>query len=265
MSGAATIFSLASGDCKLLADIAESGGMGIWARPDADAFNFEGEASDAKGMFGSADSLRGKTFFAALGTSSQFNVLRYIQQYGLEETDIDLVHMDSGPAAQAFLMGEGDFIASMPPYSTQLEADGCVKVCTFEEATGTALYDMMFAPNVSIETRRDDLVSFVRAIYKAMDEMSDDAARLEFTLPWFQSEGKEYTEESLAQEIGDRQYCDSEAVKGADYVFGAAMIGYAEYNVAIEKLEPEQVDNVRTCFDATILEDALGIDVAIPA
>jgi ABC-type nitrate/sulfonate/bicarbonate transport system substrate-binding protein len=264
MSGAATIFSLATGDCKLLADIAASGGMGIWARNTSSILSVRGQASEAKEMYGSVDTIRRKTFFATLGTSSQFNVLRYLQQFGLTENDINFVHMDSPAATQAFVAGEGDAIASMPPYTTQIEAEGGVKICTFEEATGTALYDMMFAPNTIVNSRRADLVKFVRAVERAIEDMSDNALRQEFTLPWFRSEGKEYTEEAMAQEILDRQYCNRATMTSGDYVFGAAMIGYGEYNVSIERLEPEQVDNIRNCFDPTILEEAVGFDVKIP-
>ncbi|GHV60456.1 hypothetical protein AGMMS49587_01770 [Spirochaetia bacterium] len=264
MSGAATIFALATGENKLLADIAASGGMGMWARSGSPLLSARGRASEAKGMYGSAELLRGKTFFGTLGTSSQFNVLRYIQQFALTERDINFVHMESSSAAQAFIAGQGDVIASMPPYTIQLEAAGAVKICTFEEATGTALYDMMFAPDISIKNRRADLVKFVRAVERAIEVLGDNQLRHTFTQPWFRSEGREYTDEALTQEILDRQYCNRAIMTGSDYVFGSAMIGYAEYNVSIERLEKEQVEYVRNCFDPSILEEALGISVKRP-
>ena len=263
MSGAATIFSLAGGDCTLLADIAASGGMGIWVRPDSEIMTVQGEASDAKEMYGSAETLKGKTFLCALGTASQFNVLRYLQQFGLSDTDVNIVHMEFGPGAQAFIAGEGDAIATFAPYSMQVEDAGAVKVCSFEDATGTALYDMMFARNQVVETRRDDLVKYVTAIERAIEALNDPAIRKEFSMRWFASEGRAYDEAAMDQEILDRPYC-TKSVMEDNYVLGAAMVGYAEFNVSIEKLEPEQVDSVKTCFDGSILSDAVGIPIATP-
>ena len=264
MSGAATVFSLASGNVKLLGDIAGSGGMGIWVRADSDIMNAQGEAADAKDMYGSAETIKGKTFICALGTASQFNVLRYISQYGLTDADVNIVHMEFGAGAQAFNAGEGDAIATFAPYSAQVEAEGAVKCCTFEDATQTALYDMMFARNEIIENRRDDLVKYVRAVERAIEDLSDHDTRTEFSMRWFADEGREYDEATMEQEIADRPYVNKALMTVGSYVFGDAMIGYGEFNVEIGKIEPEGIENIKNCFDDTILEEAVGITVKDP-
>jgi ABC-type nitrate/sulfonate/bicarbonate transport system substrate-binding protein len=264
MSGAATIFSLASGNCKLLADVAGSGGMGIWVRPDSPLMKVQGQGSEAKAMYGSAETIRKKTFLCALGTASQFNVLRYLAQYGLTSADVNIVHMEFGAGAQAFIAGEGDAIATFAPYSNQVEAAGAVRLCSFEDATGTALYDMMFTRAEVIQTRREDLVKYVRAIERAMEALSDPATRKAFCMPWFASEGRTYTDDSMAQEILDRPYANKGILNSADYIFGDAMVGYGQFNVDIGTLDAEAMNNIKNCFDSSILEEALSIKVKSP-
>ena len=264
MSGAATIFSLGTGDCKLLADIASSGGMGIWTRPDSPMMKIQGQASDAKAMYGSKDTIRGKTFLCTLGTASQFNVLRYLAQYGLSSSDVNVVNMEFGAAAQAFIAGEGDAISTFVPFSAQVEAVGAVKLCSFEDATGTALYDMMFTRNEVIQARRPDLVKYVRAIERAMEALSDPKTRKEFSMRWFASEGRTYTEAVMDQEMIDRQYANSKVLNSPDYIFGGAMIGYGQFNVDIGSLDAEKMNNIKNCFDPSILEEALNIKVKSP-
>lgn len=264
MSGAATIFSLASGNCKLLGDIAGSGGMGIWVRPDSPMMKIQGQASEAKAMYGSKETIRGKTFLCALGTASQFNVLRYLAQYGLTSADVNIVHMEFGAGAQAFIAGEGDAIATFAPYSAQVEGAGAVKLCTFEDATGTALYDMMFTRNEVIQTRRADLVKYVRAIERAIEALSDSKTRREFSMRWFASEGRTYTETAMDQELIDRPLANLKVLTSSDYVFGDAMVGYGQFNVDIGTIDADAMANIRNCFDPSILEEALTIKVKSP-
>ena len=265
-SGAATIFSLATGQVKLLADVAASGGMGIWVRPDNGIMTVQGEAEGLPDMYGSAETVKGQTFICSLGTASQFNVLRYLEQLGLNETDVEIVHMEFGAGAQAFNAGQGDAIATFAPYSSQVEAEGAVKCCTFEDATGTALYDRIFARNQGVETRRDDLVKFMRAVSRAMEVLgNDEEVRKEFSMRWFAEEGRTYDDATMAQEMIDRPYVTKEVLESDTYIFGEAMIGYGEFNVNIGKLEEDSIENVKNCFDASILEEATEVDVKVPA
>ena len=93
-SGAATVFALASGMVTLIGDSEMSGGMGIWVKPDSDILTVKGQVEKYPEMYGSADTIKGKTIVCSLGTASQFNVLRYLEQFGLTDQDITLVNMD---------------------------------------------------------------------------------------------------------------------------------------------------------------------------
>ncbi len=263
-SGAATIFSLASGTNKLIADVESSGGMGIWVRPDSPIMKTKGQIAQNPEIYGSVDALKGKKFLASLGTASQYNVLRYVERFGLKDTDIEIIHMDWGAAAQAFIAGEGDAIATFAPYSFQVIEKGAVLATTFEDATETALYDMVFTRNEVIKTRRGDLVKFMRAFQRAVEELNNDEVRREFSMRWFAENGRTYTDATMAQELIDRRYVTKDVMLSDSYVFGKAMPSYARFNVSIGKIEPDNLKYVDDCFDETIIEEALGIDLKTP-
>lgn len=264
-SGAATVFALANGEAILLGDVEMSGGMGIWVKPDSDILSVKGQIEQYPEMYGSADTIRGKKFIANLGTASQFNVLRYLEQFGLTDSDITLINMDWSSGVQAFAAGEADAIATFSPYSHQAEQAGGVKCCSFEDATETALYDMVFARKDVVETRREDLVKFVRAFYRAVEDLAaDEAMRAEWSTKWFASEGRVYDEATMAQEIIDRPYVTKALMASDAYVLGDAMYSYAQFNVGIEKIEDWQMDYMKTCYDASIISEAIGQTVKQP-
>jgi ABC-type nitrate/sulfonate/bicarbonate transport system substrate-binding protein len=262
-SGAATIFSLASGDCILLADVESSGGMGIWVRPDNPIMKVKGQIPEFPEMHGSAETIKGQKFLANLGTASQFNVLRYVESFGLTEADIEIIHMDFGPGAQAFIAGEGDAIGTFAPYSFQVEEKGAVLCATFEDATRVALYDMIFTRNDVAEERRDDVVLFLRATERAIEALSDDNVRKDFSMRWFAENGRTYSDETMAQEMKDRRYVNKAQMEG-DYVFGEAMEGYAQFNVSIGKIMEENLEYVSESLQPSFLEEAVGIAIKAP-
>ncbi len=264
-SGAATVFALANGETTLLGDVEMSGGMGIWVMPDSDILSVKGQIEKYPEMYGSAETLKGKRFICNLGTASQFNVLRYLAQFGLTDEDVELINMDWASGVQAFAAGEGDAIATFSPYSAQAEAAGGVKCCSFEDATETALYDMVFASKNVVAERRADVVAFLKGFYKATEELAaDNAMRAEWSKKWFASEGREYDDATMQQEIIDRPYVTKALLTSDAYVLGDAMYSYAEFNVGIEKIEDWQLENVKTCFDASLISEAIGATVKQP-
>jgi ABC-type nitrate/sulfonate/bicarbonate transport system substrate-binding protein len=263
-SGAATIFSLATGTTKLLADVESSGGMGIWVRPDSPIMTVKGKVPGSPEIYGSKETVKGTRFLASLGTASQYNVLRYIDRLGLDESDIKIIHMDWGAAAQAFNSGEGDAIATFAPYSFQVMDKGAVMATTFEDATQTALYDMLFSRNDVIRDRRADLVKFMRAFQRAVEDLANDSIRKDFSMRWFAENGRTYTDATMAQEMIDRRYVTKAQMTSGSYIFGEAMPSYARFNVSIGKIEEANLKNVDASFDPTILEEALGIELDTP-
>lgn len=260
-SGAATIFSLASGTSTLLAEIDTAGGMGIYVRPDSDILDTKGEIAELPEMYGTAESLKGKTFLGQLGTSSQLNVIRYAEQFGLQESDYTMVHMDAGPAYQAFIAGEGDALAAYPPYSFYAEKEGMVEAATFEDSSGFEMYDAIFGRTEVIEKNPETVEKFMSCVMKACEELKDDTLRKDYSMEFFEKNGREYTEQDMIDEMEVRRYMGKEELSDESYVFGKSFSDQCEFYVENGKITEDQIPNVYKSFNPEFLNKALDIDI----
>ena len=177
VSGFASVYSLANANCTWLADVNTTGGMALYARPDSEI----AQCTEEDGIIGSAEALKGLQILEPLGTAVQYMTESYAEKFGLTPNDINQVNMEYAPAYQAFTTGEGDLIASNPPYSYTLETEGYTKLCTFENATGVNMCDGCFARTPVVEERSEDIQKFVDCLVKAMDDLQDDELRSEYT------------------------------------------------------------------------------------
>lgn len=262
-SGAATIFSLATGECTLLAELCSSGGMGIYVRPNSDILKAKGTVKERPEVYGSADSVKGKTILGQLGTSSQLNISKYAGLFGLGSKDYKIVHMDAGPALQAFLAGEGDALAAFPPYSFNAESSGMKKITSFEDATGFSIIDPLFGRTKVIEERKEDVVKFVQCVIKANEALKDDKLRAEFSMKFFADNGRTYSQKDMDSEIAVRKYLGKNEYTGKSYVFGKCFTDQGDFYVENGKIKKEQVPNIFKSINPDYLNKALGINVKV--
>lgn len=264
VSGLAMIFSLASGTCKLLAETNSSGGMGIYVREGNPVLQNKGQIANKPNLYGSADTIKGQKILGQLGTSSQYNVIGWAQQFGLTENDVEMINIDLGTDLTAFKAGEGDAIAASRPYSFQLEAEGYICAASFEDATDTTLFDVIVARNEIVESRRDELVLFLKAYNKALEEIAvDDELRFTESMNYFKSQGRDYSEQDMRSEMRVNMYVTKAYMGREGYSFGKAMINIGDFYSAGGKIEASQLPNVAASFDASMLQEALGITLNV--
>lgn len=261
-NGLASVFPLANGVCQWIGEGNTTGGMGIFVRDDSPILQHKGEIAGKPDMYGSADTIKGTTFLGPLGTSAQFNVMRYIQQYGLTDTDVSQIHMDHGQAFQAFVAGEGDALATSPPFSYDAAAQGFTMIATFEDATESPLFDGLLVRTDYAKDHHDEVLAFVKGYYQACEVfMADPELRKEFSMKWFADNGREYTEETMLQEIKDRDYVTKSMMEDPNYSYGKGMLAIADFYTSDGKVQTEDLPNVPTSFDTSYIEEALGINV----
>ena len=82
------------------------------------------------------------------------------------------------------------------------------------------------------------------------------------SMEWFAENGKEYTQETMDEEISLRRYIDSAFMQQPDFVFGEGMVTIADFYVNDGKITEEGKELLPGQIDVTLLEDALGIDIA---
>ena len=264
VSGLAMIFSLASGTCKMIGESQVSSAMGVYVRPDSPILDHATEV-DGTTIYGSADTVKGITVLGQTGTSSQYNLDGWLGMFGLTEADIEFVNVGLGTDMTAFLSGEGDAIAASRPYTFQLEAEGYVNAGNFEQTTDTVLTDVIVARNEVVEERREELVLFMQAYEKALEKISaDEELRYNTSMDYFKNNGRDYSEEDMRNEMKVNDYITTAYMSGEDYVFGNAMVKIGQFYSDCGQIEPEALPNVAASFDASIIQEALGItfDVA---
>ncbi len=263
VSGLASVYSLANGNAKWVGEINSTGGMGIFVRPDSPILDAKGQVAGKANIYGSADLVKGLKILGPLGTTAQFNAIGYAKCFGLSSADIEQVHMEYGAAYQAFQSGEGDAFAANPPFSFQAADAGYVCAATFEDSTGVSLMDGIFCTLKMYDDRREELVRFVRATYKACEELQDYDTRFEFSKTWFNANGKEYDDKTLASEIEVRNYIDKAYMSKSGYVFGKGMTQIADFFVQDGKIEKGNFPNVQASYDSGIIQEALGIGFSV--
>ena len=260
-SGLASIFSLATGNASWIGEVNTTNGLGIYVRPDSPILQYKGEVPGYENVYGSADTLKGVKILGPLGNVAQYCSSNWVRIFGLEDKDVEIVNMDYGPAYQAFVSGQGDAVSINNPYTFMAEEQGFVCAATFEDATKTDLYDGIFASTKFVEGNRDAMVGFIKATYKAMDELQDDKVRFDFSMKWFKDNGKEYTAESMNQEISLRRYINSDFMKKDTFVFGSGMTQIADFYVQDGMIKESGTQLILKGIDPSLINDALGLQL----
>lgn len=262
VSGLAMVFSLASGTSTWIGETNNSGGMGIYVRPDSPILKTKGSIEGKPEMYGTAETIKGLKVLGQLGTSSQYNVICYARQFGLTEADVEMVNIDMGTDLQSFLAGEGDAFAASRPYSFQAEDEGYVCAATFEDATGIVLKDGIVARNDMLKSKRDEMVIFLREYYKAANELQKDGKlRYDVSKAYFEENGRTYSEDNMNDEIRVQNYITADTMKESGYLLGDAMLDISKFYSEGGKITKENLPNVPASFDTSLLKDALEIDV----
>ena len=264
-NGLASVYSLASGLCDWIGE-SDTGSttVKIYAREDSEIFDHQGEISGKPDMYGSADTLKGMKILGPTSTLEQWAAVAYFSQFGLENgVDYEYTNMDKSAAAQAVIAGEGDlFVASDVNYCTMMENAGFKEVADCLDATDTVFNNGYLARKDIVNSRYDDVVLFLQATYKAAEELQNNPdKRAEFTLNFYNDNGKEATEEDVKEEIELRPYILAEDMQADEYYAGDAMIQVAEFFGSIEVIDEDQIENVPVAINVNPLQDALGITI----
>ena len=264
-NGLASVYSIASGVCDWIGETDCGTTVAkIYASPDSQIFQHQGEIDGKPDMYGSADSLKGFTVLGPTSTIEQWMAYSYFGQFGLNVgEDYFYTNMDKAAAAQAVISGQGDmFVASDVNFCTMMEEAGFKEVATCYDATDMYFNNGYLARKAILEERYDDVVLFLQATFKATKELGDDFdLRVEFTKKFYADNAKEVSDEDVKQEAELRPYVQEEDMQMDDYVLGQAMVGIGEFFGSIDVIDSEQVKNLPAGINAGPIQDALGITV----
>lgn len=263
ISGLATVYALANNLVTLVGEVDTAGADGIVVRNDSDILQHKGEIEGRPDMYGSAETLKGKSYVCQLGQAQQFYISKYISQFGLTDEDISFINMEDASGYQAFQSGEGDVIGTKMPYIYTMTEEGDYTICaSVEDATGIKVKDcVIFSPSI-IEKRREEIKIFLQVIYGVIDGMeADKAFRKEVVEGFYKENGIEFVEEQLNYELDKNELLGSKALGSDAYMIGDGMQSVADFYGTVGTIDPSNVDNVYKNYDNTLISEALGIEV----
>lgn len=264
LNGLATVYAVAAGDVSWIGEINTATGLAVYVRPDSPVLKQKGNIDGFPNIYGSKDTLKGLTVLGPLGTSAQFNVITWMNKFGLAASDYKMLSMDHGPAAQAFLSGEGDAIASSPPYTYDLEAKGMVKVATLEDCSGITLVDGVCVRKKFLAEHREDVKRLMAVIYRAQEALgNDDKLVFDTCMKYYNDNGRNYTEAQMNNEIKERDFIDKDIMTSPDYKFGAVLFGMGKFYVTDGKISADDYPNIAKGIDPSILEEIYGFKINV--
>lgn len=264
-NGLASVYSMASGLCDWIGESdCGSATLQIYTKANSPVFEHKGEVSGKDNMYGSADTLKGLKVLGPTSTIEQWAAVAYFSQFGMEPgKDYEYLNMDRAAAAQAVLTGQGDFfVASDVDYANMMENGGFKSVSNCQDATDTVFNNGYLARKDILSERYDDVVLFLQATFKAAGELQADIpTRNEFTLKYYNDNGKTSTADDVAQESELRPFIQPEEMAGEGYYLGAGMLQVGNFFASIETIEADQVPTIESAINVGPLQDALGITV----
>lgn len=186
----------------------------------------------------------------------------WLNVLGLDETAVSMVNMEHSNAYQAMITDQVDAVATLPPFAYQLQDQGYVLAASFEDVSGFVLHDGILARSDVVEPRHDDIVKFLRAVWHAVDDFNNDPdLRVEYSVQWFNDNGRTYTAEDVKREMVDRPYFSAEDLAAKEYVFGSGFEQIGEYYASVGQIDEANVGNIKDNLNPTLLAEALGIQI----
>lgn len=97
-------------DIMTLGVVAQDRGLfqAFFARKDSDIVAAGTGHADVEGVYGTADTWRGKDILTAVGTTNQYALYNTLKAFGLGLSDVNIINMDIATTPTAFLAGQGD-------------------------------------------------------------------------------------------------------------------------------------------------------------
>jgi ABC-type nitrate/sulfonate/bicarbonate transport system substrate-binding protein len=260
-SGFASIYALAGGVCTWVMEVDNAiNSTCLFTAPDSPIANVK----NTDGTYGSAETVKGTKAIINIGTTSQFVVEQYAEQFGLSSSDITQINLENSAQYQAFKSGESDIMVSFNTLRYQLEDEGYVNLGNFHDIVGLNLYDGVIARNDIMNTRREEVVLYVKCVQRALDELgSDETLRLDYLKSFYEARGKNIDGKILKRMSDDVIYQTTDIISSEDYIFGYGWPGIADFLLAKGKIEPDGRANVDKQIDVSVLRDATGKNIKV--
>lgn len=231
------------------------GGQAMYGRTDSDIVK-AGLYKDTR-YYGSPESVSGANILGLGAGPQQFIAYAYAEAMGLDSEEIEFTAMDHAQAYEAFITGQGDLLATTPPYSNVLESDSAyTMVADYIDLAGGPLVDSFIVNRDLADEYPDDVVAILNCCYEAMDRLAkDDDARSEYAINLYKNEGgTTYSEEDMASEIKNVTYWTWESLENPEYPFGNTMMVMGEFLMGQGLIEEGSMPQIEAALNHSYVD-----------
>ena len=121
--------------------------------------------------------LRGKKVAVVEGVVDDFLLTIALEQNGMERSDVEIVNLETGAAAAAFVAGKVDAVGAFPPFwLTALKREGSKELINSKEFPG-AIPDLLVVSQKLIDEQPDQVQALVNTWFDILDFMDKNPQR----------------------------------------------------------------------------------------
>jgi NitT/TauT family transport system substrate-binding protein len=125
----------------------------------------------------SLEDLKGKKVAVEEGVVDDFLLSLALEEKGMSRDDVEIVGMDTGDAAAAFVNGNVDAVGAFPPFwLIALEREGSKELISSQEFPG-AIPDLLVVTQKLIDERPDDVQALVNTWFDILEFMEKNPDR----------------------------------------------------------------------------------------
>ena len=121
--------------------------------------------------------LRGKKVAVEEGVVDDFLLTIALEQNGMSRDDVEIVNLETGAAAAAFVAGKTDAVGAFPPFwLTALQREGSKELISSKEFPG-AIPDLLVVSQKLIDEQPDQVQALVNTWFDILDFMAENPER----------------------------------------------------------------------------------------
>lgn len=140
----------------------------------------KGHAPEHPEIYGTTDAWRGANILVPKGTLAHLHVLSHLKALGLEESDVNIIHMEVPSAFQAFRAGEADAISVYSTFSASAKEQGWI-LASSAESTGLWVPSIIQATEWTAKNRPEIIQKVLNVILRGAmwcNENKEEAGKL---------------------------------------------------------------------------------------
>ncbi|MBE6421966.1 ABC transporter substrate-binding protein [Succinivibrio dextrinosolvens] len=141
----------------------ESNTTGIYTKSDSDLLKVKGWNEDYPDVYGSPETIKGKTFAIKTLTSGAYMLVKYLEIFNLDFSDIKIVDLAGKESIKALERGDVDAVAIWSPDTYHAESKGFKLVSTADDVD--AEIPMMFLVDKEYCEDHEDVIAKMLAAY----------------------------------------------------------------------------------------------------